>query len=283
MAKAKKIQFKISPQTIKILKVLFTLVILLFALDAAIQFYVKQTVVAESPQGYVVKKSDIVNRFLRTKLPTTPQVLIEYELSKQIITREAKKQGINATKAEIEQELEQLKKNYGGEQVFLRSIQAQGLTLEDLKQLIKMKLTLEKIVEKDYKEPSQKELEEFFNQELKDSPEFKGKKFKDVVNKVKETYKKVKINELEKAWLDSKMSEVSSSLKNYLEEPYKYWPGKGLARLPVIREIVRAIEKKTKEQKKQAQSQTQKPTPTPTEKKPAKATPTKEKAESKKK
>ncbi len=283
MAKAKKIQFKISPQTIKILKVLFTLVILLFALDAAIQFYVKQTVVAESPQGYVVKKSDIVNRFLRTKLPTTPQVLIEYELSKQIITREAKKQGINVTKAEIEQELEQLKKNYGGEQVFLRSIQAQGLTLEDLKQLIKMKLTLEKIVEKDYKEPSQKELEEFFNQELKDSPEFKGKKFKDVVNKVKETYKKVKINELEKAWLDSKMSEVSSSLKNYLEEPYKYWPGKGLARLPVIREIVRAIEKKTKEQKKQAQSQTQKPTPTPTEKKPAKATPTKEKAESKKK
>lgn len=283
MAKAKKIQFKISPQTIKILKVVFTLVILLFALDAAIQFYVKQTVVAESPQGYVVKKSDIVNRFLRTKLPTTPQVLIEYELSKQIITREAKRQGINVTKAEIEQELEQLKKNYGGEQVFLRSIQAQGLTLEDLKQLIKMKLTLEKIVEKDYKEPSQKELEEFFNQELKDSPEFKGKKFKDVVNKVKETYKKVKINELEKAWLDSKMSEVSSSLKNYLEEPYKYWPGKGIARLPVIREIVRAIEKKTKEQKKQAQSQTQKPTPTPTEKKPAKATPTKEKAESKKK
>ncbi len=282
MSKAKKIQLKVSPQTIKILKVVFTFVILLFALDAAIQFYVKQTVVAESPQGYVVKKSDIVNRFLRTKLPTTPQVLIEYEISKQIISREAKKQGINVTKAEIEQEIEQLKKSYGGEQVFLRTIQAQGLTLEDLKQLIKMKLTLEKIVEKDYKEPTQKDLEEFFNQNLKDSPEFKGKKFKDVVNKVKETYKKVKINELEKAWLDSKMSEVSSSLHNYLEEPYKYWPGKGLARLPVIREIVQAIEKKTKEHKKQTQSQTQKPKPTPTEKKPAKTTPT-QKTENKKK
>ena len=51
------------------------------------------------------------------------------------------------------------------------------------------------------------------------------------------------MNELKQKWVNEHLGRLKSQMINYLDRRYHYVPGLGLAKLPVIRELVAHFEK----------------------------------------
>ncbi len=266
--KLPKVSLKISPKALHFIKLVVVTLLTLLALDAAIQFYTYATVIAEYPAKHiVVKKSAVVSKLLKAQMPTAPKQIIEYEVAKQVIQQDARAKKISVSKAELNAEIENLKKNYGNQETFEQTLAAQGLTLDDLKDILKVQILLKKLVQPEYKKPSEKELKDYFNKVKDTNPAYKGKKFEDVKAQLEKDYEDLRLSELQQKWVQDNLQEVLDNVVLYTVTPYRYGVGKGLLRLPVIREIAAGLKKNnqktaTPTKKEETQQPTQETTPT---------------------
>ncbi len=217
--------------------------IALLAIDGLLQLYYKNTIIAEA-DGYTIPKSVVVRQLLHSKMPTTANQIIQVELAKAVVFKEAKKRRVSISNEEINKQINDLKKKYGGEKNFKQALASQGFDEKSFRDLIKAQLLLKKLVESKYKEPSEKELKDFFDKTKKQNPQYKDKKFEEVKDKVKEDYKASELARLENDWMAEHLAPLQNSLILYTEVPYKYTIGGGIVRLPLIREIAPVINKK---------------------------------------
>ncbi len=245
----RKLKINISSKTLNTLKKALVIIMSILAVDALAQLYYKNTIIAETPQGYRIKKSLVVNQLLKSKTPTTAEQIIQVELAKEVVFKEAKKKRLTVTNEEIKQKIDEIKKQYSSDEEFKLALESNGLTEESFRDLIKAQILLQKLVEPEYKEPNEKELKEFFEQIKKNNPKYQDKKFEEVKDEVSKDFKNSKIAMLEAEWMDKHLQPVQQSLVIYTQVPFRYTVGGGLVRLPVIREIAPVLEKKYTELK----------------------------------
>jgi foldase protein PrsA len=124
--------------------------------------FVKEDAVAKF-DGESISKDDLYNEMVEQYGAAT----VDQIISDKIVAAEAKKQKITITTKEINEELDQLKKSYGGEDAFNQVLESNNTTLVALKDDITDYLTLRKILEKEI-DISDEELQTYF-EENKDS------------------------------------------------------------------------------------------------------------------
>lgn len=113
--------------------------------------------------GESISKDELYDEMVKLYGAATVDQLI----SDKIVAAEAKKEKINISKKEIEEELDKLKESYGGEEVFNQTLESNNTTLADVEADIKNYLTIKKLLEPEI-EITDEELKTYFD-ENKDS------------------------------------------------------------------------------------------------------------------
>ncbi|MED4073001.1 foldase protein PrsA [Priestia endophytica] len=124
--------------------------------------YSKEQVVA-SVDGSDITKDDVYNLLADQNGAAAVDTLI----TEKIIDKEAEKEDIKITDKQVNQELDDLKEQYGGEDTFNQTLEASGVTLSSLKEDIKKNKEIEELLRPSIK-ITEKEMKEYFN-ENKDS------------------------------------------------------------------------------------------------------------------
>lgn len=124
--------------------------------------YSKEQVVA-SVDGSDITKDDVYNLLADQNGAAAVDTLI----TEKIIDKEAEKEDIKITAKQVNQELDDLKEQYGGEDTFNQTLEASGVTLSSLKEDIKKNKEIEELLRPSIK-ITEKEMKEYFN-ENKDS------------------------------------------------------------------------------------------------------------------
>jgi foldase protein PrsA len=145
-------------KTIFIMITAFLLALVVFLSFA----FVKEDAVAKF-DGESISKEDLYNEMVEQYGAAT----VDQIISDKIVAAEAKKQRITITTKEVNEELDQLKESYGGEDAFNQVLESNNTTLAALKDDITDYLTLRKILEKEI-DISDEELQTYF-EENKDS------------------------------------------------------------------------------------------------------------------
>ncbi|KYG31213.1 foldase protein PrsA [Priestia endophytica] len=124
--------------------------------------YSKEQVVA-SVDGSDITKDDVYNLLADQNGAAAVDTLI----TEKIIDKEAEKEDIKITAKQVNQELDNLKEQYGGEDTFNQTLEASGVSLSSLKEDIKKNKEIEELLRPSIK-ITEKEMKEYFN-ENKDS------------------------------------------------------------------------------------------------------------------
>ncbi|MCY8230585.1 foldase protein PrsA [Priestia endophytica] len=124
--------------------------------------YSKEKVVA-SVDGSDITKDDVYNLLADQNGAAAVDTLI----TEKIIDKEAEKEDIKITAKQVNQELDDLKEQYGGEDAFNQTLEASGVSLSSLKEDIKKNKEIEELLRPSIK-ITEKEMKEYFN-ENKDS------------------------------------------------------------------------------------------------------------------
>jgi foldase protein PrsA len=124
--------------------------------------YSKEQVVA-SVDGSDITKDDVYNLLADQNGAAAVDTLI----TEKIIDKEAEKEDIKITAKQVNQELDDLKEQYGGEDTFNQTLEASGVSLSSLKEDIKKNKEIEELLRPAIK-ITEKEMKEYFN-ENKDS------------------------------------------------------------------------------------------------------------------
>ncbi|AKO91360.1 MULTISPECIES: foldase protein PrsA [Priestia] len=124
--------------------------------------YSKEQVVA-SVDGSDITKDDVYNLLADQNGAAAVDTLI----TEKIIDKEAEKEDIKITAKQVNQELDDLKEQYGGEDTFNQTLEASGVSLSSLKEDIKKNKEIEELLRPSIK-ITEKEMKEYFN-ENKDS------------------------------------------------------------------------------------------------------------------
>lgn len=106
-----------------------------------------------------ITKEDLYNAMVEQMGDQTLESLI----SEKIVELEAKKEDIKVTDKEIEEELDVLKEQYGGDEALEQVLLSQGLTADVLKDNIKMNIMIKKLIGTDI-EVKEEEIKEFYEE-----------------------------------------------------------------------------------------------------------------------
>ncbi|QHT60600.1 peptidylprolyl isomerase [Paenibacillus lycopersici] len=112
-----------------------------------------------SVNGVSITKQELYDQMVKLGGTQTMDNLIQEELIKQ----EADKAGIKITDADIDKEIDSIKKQFPTEADFESALTQNGLTLEDLRAQTPMQLSIRKILEPQAK-VTDKDIEDYFNQ-----------------------------------------------------------------------------------------------------------------------
>jgi foldase protein PrsA len=128
--------------------------------------------------------------------------VLDQLITERLILQEAKKRKINVSEKEIDKKIEEFKKQFPDEKTFRNQLKENNMTLDFLKEQVKLQLILEKIL-KDEIKISENEIRNFYEQN-KDFM-YKDKKFEEVKEQIKE--------ELEYQALSMKSQDLIENLK----------------------------------------------------------------------
>ena len=125
--------------------------------------------------------------------------VLESLINQKLINQEAKKQKINITDEQIQENIEKIEKSLSGQISLDDALKAQGITREQLNSDMKMQLTIEKLVSQGI-EISDEEIAEYFkeNKELFTATE-EGKQKEEAINSLRQQ----KISEKFQKWLEN--------------------------------------------------------------------------------
>jgi len=125
--------------------------------------------------------------------------VLESLINQELINQEAKKQKINITDEQIQENIEKIEKSLSGQISLDDALKAQGITREQLNSDMKLQLSIEKLVSQGV-EISNEEIAEYFkeNKELFTATE-EGKQREEAINSLRQQ----KINEKFQGWLEN--------------------------------------------------------------------------------
>jgi len=125
--------------------------------------------------------------------------VLESLINQELINQEAKKQKINITDEQIQENIEKIEKSLSGQISLDDALKAQGITREQLNSDMKLQLSIEKLVSQGV-EISNEEIAEYFkeNKELFTATE-EGKQKEEAINSLRQQ----KINEKFQGWLEN--------------------------------------------------------------------------------
>lgn len=126
--------------------------------------------------------------------------IAENLITEKLILQEAKKQNIQVTQKEVDEETAKLEKRFKDQgQDFDQLLSTQGITKDDLSKQLRVQKLIEKIIEKEIT-VSDKEIEDYVKSN-KDTL-FKDKKPEEATAEAKETLKQQKLNEKFNSWIE---------------------------------------------------------------------------------
>jgi len=130
--------------------------------------------------------------------------VLESLINQELINQEAKKQKINITDEQIQENIEEIEKGLSGQISLDDALKAQGITREQLNSDMKLQLTIEKLVSQGI-EISDKEIAEYFkeNKELFTATE-ESKQKEEAINNLRQQ----KISEKFQGWLENLRDKV---------------------------------------------------------------------------
>jgi len=130
--------------------------------------------------------------------------VLESSINQELINQEAKKQKVNISDEEIQENIEKIEKSLSGQISLDDALKAQGITREQLSNDMKLQLTIEKLVGQGI-EISDEEITEYFkeNKEFLTATE-EGKQKEEAINSLRQQ----KISEKFQEWLENLRNEV---------------------------------------------------------------------------
>ena len=219
---------KIVLPRVDLLKKVLVIVLGLLILDLGIQAWFRSAVVAYSPKGIVVTYGEVFKKFKEEKTPTTLALLTQKIISEEIVLKEAKKRNITVTEDDINAYLKRLEQLTG---VPVETLLAQtGLTEEEFKELLKLNILVDKLVNVDY-EPTEEEIKKYYeeNKEIL----FKDKSLDEVKEQIKFTLIEEKKQVEQNNWFLETLKEYDVTY--FLDEKPSFKLGAGINYyLPVL-------------------------------------------------
>jgi len=183
-------------------KVNYFMVVVVLVLAGAFLYFAKSLFVVALVNGRPISRLSVVKQLERT----SGQTALDSIVNQVLIEQEAKKEGITVTDADVQAELDKVKKQIEDQGLNLDSaLSAQGMTLADLEQNLKMKKTVEVLL-KDNIQVSDDEVKKYFE----DNKELFGKdaKFDDLETSIKEQLASDKLSSEFQAWYTKLKSEA---------------------------------------------------------------------------
>lgn len=129
--------------------------------------------------GEKITREELADRLIKQ----SGKEVLDQMITEKLIAQEAKKKGISITEAEINKKIEEVKKQFPDEKTFQSQLKANNLTLENLKEQIKLQLIIEKVLKGKVK-VTEKEIKSYYDENK--NTFFKGKKFDEVKDQIKE-------------------------------------------------------------------------------------------------
>lgn len=111
------------------------------------------------------------------------QQVLNQIITEKLILQEARKKNIQIEAKDINQQIEEIKKQFPDEATFQQNLAENNMTLDYLKSQIELELIVKKLLQKEI-EVTDKEVEDYYKQN-KDTV-YSGKKFEEVKDEIKE-------------------------------------------------------------------------------------------------
>lgn len=139
--------------------------------------------------------------------------VLDQLITEKLILQEAKKKGIKISEKEIDKKIEEFKKQFPDEKTFRAQLKANNMTLNFLREQIKLQLIVEKILKDKVKVPEE-EVKKYYeeNKEMF----FSGKKFEEVKKQIEEELEYQKLSMQTQIWI--KELKKKAKIVNTLEE-----------------------------------------------------------------
>lgn len=191
MLKKIKLPFKLNESLKRKLIIVLTLLCLVLFL-----FNYKQLFVAALVNNRPITRLAVIQEAEKQ----TGQQILETLVAKALVAQEAKKQGIEITKQQVDEEIKGIEEQLEAQGTDLDSLlEAQGQTRKGLEEEIKLQLIIEKIIGQNI-EITDEELEQYFE----DNKEFLGEDvvFEDIKDDLREQLRQEKIGNEVSAWLE---------------------------------------------------------------------------------
>ncbi len=183
---------KINPQRWKI--GVFVLLVAIVSLNAGCAQTKSETIATVN--GEKITRDELADRLIKQ----SGKEVLDQMITEKLIAQEAKKKGINISEAEINKKIEEVKKQFPDEKTFQSQLDANNLTLESLKEQIKLQLIVEKALKGKVK-VTDKEIKSYYNENK--NTFFKGKKFDEVKDQIKEELEYQSLSFQAQSWIGS--------------------------------------------------------------------------------
>lgn len=140
------------------------------------------------------------------------QAMLDEIVADRLLRQEAKKLSITASADEIKKELEDLSTRLGGDEALGEALKQYGLSMEDLRSQIELRLLQKKIAEKVVTvEVKAEEIKAYFDE---NKTVYKDKKFDDVKKDIEESLKTQKLQQEFAKWFED--LKTKSQIQTYL-------------------------------------------------------------------
>lgn len=146
--------------------------------------------------GEKITRDELADRLIKQ----SGKEVLDQMITEKLINQEAKKKGINITEAEINKKIEEVKKQFPDEKTFQSQLAANNLTLDNLKEQIKLQLIIEKALKGKVK-VTDKEIKSYYEENK--NTFFKGKKFEEVKDQIKEELEYQALSFQVQSWVES--------------------------------------------------------------------------------
>lgn len=157
--------------------------------------------------GEKVTQSELYERM---KQRTGKQILDQL-ITEKLILQEAKKKNVAVGEEEINKKLSEIKKQFPKEEEFKKALESNGVTIEQLKDQIKVQVVVEKIVGKDIKVTEEK-IKEYYDQNKE--WRFKDKTIDQVKEEITNLLKQQQLGQKTATWMEEikKKAKIENTL-----------------------------------------------------------------------
>jgi len=160
-----------------------------------------QTKVVAKVNGEEITQEELSDRLMQK---AGKQILDEM-ITEKLILQEAKDKNVDVSEDEINDRIDELKKQFPDEESFNKNLKENNMTLDQVKKQLRVQLITQKILKKDIV-VSKDEIKNYFEQNKETI--YKDKKFEDVEDQIKEQLGQQKLYQKQQGWIEDLKSKA---------------------------------------------------------------------------